>query len=101
MFSFYDSSKSSTYRPNGSIYNVHYLDSVYSGFWSVDTIRINSLEIRNQAFAEVRSIFNLDYLSDKYDGIIGMSSRRMLKYGNIPVFPNILQNFPNMDLVFT
>ncbi|CAH8556278.1 hypothetical protein MS3_00005502 [Schistosoma haematobium] len=101
MFSFYDSSKSSTYRPNGSIYNVHYLDSVYSGFWSMDTIRINSLEIQNQAFVEVRSIFNLDYLSDKYDGIIGMSTRRMSKYGNIPVFPNILQNFPNMDPIFS
>ncbi|CAH8560423.1 unnamed protein product [Schistosoma haematobium] len=67
----------------------------------MNTIRINSLEIQNQAFVEVRSIFNLDYLSDKYDGIIGMSTRRMSKYGNIPVFPNILQNFPNMDLVFT
>ncbi|CAI2728321.1 unnamed protein product [Schistosoma spindalis] len=101
MFSFYDNSKSSTYRPNGSIYEVHYLDSVYSGFWSMDTIRINSLEIRNQAFAEMRSIYNVDYLSDKYDGIIGMSSRRISKYGNIPVFPNILQNFPDMDPIFS
>ncbi|CAI2728323.1 unnamed protein product [Schistosoma spindalis] len=49
----------------------------------------------------MRSIYNVDYLSDKYDGIIGMSSRRISKYGNIPVFPNILQNFPDMDPIFS
>ncbi|CAH8556236.1 hypothetical protein MS3_00005500 [Schistosoma haematobium] len=101
MFSFYDSSKSSTYVADGSNFNVQYLDSNYSGFWSLDTIRINPLEIRNQAFAEMRSIFNLDYLSDKYDGIIGMSNRRISEYGNIPMFPNILANGVNMNPIFS
>uniref|UniRef100_A0A095CFT6 Lysosomal aspartic protease n=1 Tax=Schistosoma haematobium TaxID=6185 RepID=A0A095CFT6_SCHHA len=82
-------------------FNVQYLDSNYSGFWSMDTIRINPLEIRNQAFAEMRSIFNLDYLSDKYDGIIGMSNRRISEYGNIPMFPNILANGVNMNPIFS
>ncbi|CAH8556265.1 unnamed protein product [Schistosoma haematobium] len=101
MFSFYDSSKSSTFVADGSNFNVQYLDSNYSGFWSMDTIRINPLEIRNQAFAEMRSIFNLDYLSDKYDGIIGMSNRRISEYGNIPMFPNILANGVNMNPIFS
>ncbi|CAH8548697.1 unnamed protein product [Schistosoma margrebowiei] len=101
MFSFYDSSKSSTYVADGSSFHVSYLDGDYSGFWCLDTIRINSLEIRNQAFAEVRSIFNLDYLSDKYDGIIGMSTRRISQYGNIPMFPNILANGVNMNPIFS
>ncbi|CAH8527728.1 unnamed protein product [Schistosoma mattheei] len=101
MFSFYDSSKSSTYVADGSSFHVRYLDGEFSGFWSVDTIRINSLEIRNQAFAEVRSIFNLDYLSDKYDGIIGMSTRRISEYGNIPMFPNILANGVNVEPIYS
>uniref|UniRef100_A0A5K4F8Q9 Subfamily A1A unassigned peptidase (A01 family) n=1 Tax=Schistosoma mansoni TaxID=6183 RepID=A0A5K4F8Q9_SCHMA len=101
MFPFYDSSKSSTYVADGSSYLVSYLDSNFSGFWSVDTIRIGSLVIRNQAFAEMRNIFNLDYYNCKYDGIIGMSSRRISEYGNIPMFPNILANGVNMDPIFS
>ncbi|CAH8548669.1 unnamed protein product [Schistosoma margrebowiei] len=101
MFSFYDSSKSSTYVADGSSFHVSYLDGDYSGFWSVDTIRINSLEIRNQSFAEVRSIFNLDYLFDKCDGIIGMSPSRISDDGSIPMFPNILANGVNMNPIFS
>ncbi|CAI2728324.1 unnamed protein product [Schistosoma spindalis] len=101
MFSFYDSSKSSTYVADGSSFYVSYLDGDFSGFWSVDTIRINSLEIRNQAFAEMRSIFRLDYFTSQYDGIIGMSTRRISLDGNIPMFPNILANGVNMDPIFS
>ncbi|CAH8552301.1 unnamed protein product [Schistosoma rodhaini] len=101
MFSFYDSSKSSTYVADGSSFDVTYLDSNYSGFWSLDNIRIGSLVIRNQAFAEMRNIFSLDYFTNKYDGIIGMSSRRISKFGKIPMFPNLLANSVNMDPIFS
>ncbi|XP_018651471.1 subfamily A1A unassigned peptidase (A01 family) [Schistosoma mansoni] len=101
IFPFYDSSKSSTYVADGASYHVTYLDSNYSGFWSVDTIRINSLVIRNQSFAEMRSIFNRDYFTNKYDGIIGMSSSRISKFGKIPMFPNLLANSVNMDPIFS
>ncbi|KAH8878248.1 Lysosomal aspartic protease [Schistosoma japonicum] len=101
LFSFYDRTKSSTYRPDGSTFEVRYLDSNYSGIWSVDTVRINSLIIQNQAFAEMTNIFNADYFTDKYDGIIGMSCRRISTYGNIPMFPNILANGVNMEPVFS
>ncbi|KAH8878247.1 Lysosomal aspartic protease [Schistosoma japonicum] len=101
FFSFYDRTKSSTYRPDGSTFEVRYLDSNYSGIWSVDTVRINSLVVHNQSFGEMMSIFNLDYFTNKYDGIIGMSCRRISTYGNIPMFPNILANGVNMEPVFS
>ncbi|CAH8299497.1 unnamed protein product, partial [Schistosoma turkestanicum] len=101
LYSFYDSSKSSTYEADGSGFHVSYLDGNFSGFWSVDTIRINSLVIPRQAFAEMTNIFNFDYLTDKYDGVVGMSSTRISPYGNIPMFPNILSNYVNMDPVFS
>uniref|UniRef100_A0A3Q0KM05 Subfamily A1A unassigned peptidase (A01 family) n=1 Tax=Schistosoma mansoni TaxID=6183 RepID=A0A3Q0KM05_SCHMA len=101
MFRFYDSSKSLTYVADGSSFHVSYLDDSLSGFWSVDTIRINSLVIPNQAFGEMRNIFSLDYFTSKYDGIIGMSSSRISKFGKIPMFPNLLANGVNMDPIFS
>ncbi|CAH8498380.1 unnamed protein product [Schistosoma turkestanicum] len=101
LYSFYDSSKSSTYEADGSSFHVRYLDGNFSGFWSVDTIRINSLVIPRQAFAEMTNIFSADHLTDKYDGVVGMSSTRISRYGNIPMFPNMLANCVNMDPVFS
>ncbi|CAH8541678.1 unnamed protein product [Heterobilharzia americana] len=101
FFRFYDNSKSSTYQPNGTRFEVNYLMGSFSGFWSMDTIQINSLVIRNQAFGEVTSIFNTDFISQKYDGIIGMSCRSVSRYGNIPFFPNIIATTAEMDPVFS
>ncbi|KAK4467361.1 hypothetical protein MN116_008870 [Schistosoma mekongi] len=101
LFSFYDSAKSSTYKSDGSSFDVKYLYGSFSGIWSIDTIWINSLVIRNQAFAEMTNIFNWDYFIGEYDGIIGMSCSRVSTYANIPMFPNILANGVNMDPIFS
>ncbi|CAH8848951.1 unnamed protein product [Trichobilharzia szidati] len=98
---FYDSSKSSTYKPNGTNFEVYYMDSSYYGFWSMDTIQINSLVIHQQAFAQVTNIFNADFLTNQYDGIIGMSCRNISPYGNIPVVPNMFAENKEMDAVFS
>ncbi|CAH8850225.1 unnamed protein product [Trichobilharzia szidati] len=98
---FYDSSKSSTYQSNGTKFNISYLIGSYSGFWSMDTMQINSLVIRNQAFAEVTNVFSDDFFGSKYDGIIGMSRRNVSRYGNTPFFPNILSQSKDMDPVFS
>ncbi|CAH8848989.1 unnamed protein product, partial [Trichobilharzia szidati] len=98
---FYDSSKSSTYQRNGTSFEVDYMDSTFYGFWSMDTIQINSLVIRNQAFAEVTDIFSTSFFGSEYDGTIGMSCEKLSEYGNIPVFPNILAQGVKMDPIFS
>ncbi|CAH8848983.1 unnamed protein product [Trichobilharzia szidati] len=67
----------------------------------MDTMQINSLVIRNQAFAEVTNVFSDDFFGSKYDGIIGMSRRNVSRYGNTPFFPNILSQSKDMDPVFS
>nr|CAH8848944.1 unnamed protein product [Trichobilharzia regenti] len=68
---FYDSSKSSTYKRNGTKFDISYLIGSYSGFWSMDTMQINSLVIRNQAFAEAINVFSDDFFSSKKNGVVG------------------------------
>jgi saccharopepsin len=48
----YNSSSSSTYKPNGSDFEIRYGSGSLKGFVSSDTMRIGSLEIPNQDFAE-------------------------------------------------
>nr|CAH8848526.1 unnamed protein product [Trichobilharzia regenti] len=98
---FYDSSKSSTYKPNGTEFDINYLSGSYSGYWSMDTMQISSLVIRNQAFAEVTDVFSNDFFSAKFDGIVGMSRRIVSRYGNLPFFPNIFSQSRDMDPVFS
>nr|CAH8848514.1 unnamed protein product [Trichobilharzia regenti] len=98
---FYDSSKSSTYQSNGTKFNISYLKGSYSGFWSMDTMQISSLVIRNQAFGEVTNVFSDDFFGSKYDGIVGLSRRNVSRYGNTPFFPNLLSQSWNMDPVFS
>ncbi|CAH8848739.1 unnamed protein product [Trichobilharzia szidati] len=98
---FYDSSKSSTYQSNGTEFNISYLSGSYSGYWSMDTMQINSLVIHNQPFAEVTNVFSDDFFGSKFDGIVGMSRRIVSRYGNLPFFPNILSQSKDMDPVFS
>nr|CAH8848520.1 unnamed protein product [Trichobilharzia regenti] len=67
----------------------------------MDTIQINSLVIRNQAFAEVTDVFSSSFFGSKYDGTIGMSCEKLSEYGNTPVFPNILAQGVKMDPIFS
>ncbi|CAH8848969.1 unnamed protein product, partial [Trichobilharzia szidati] len=62
---------------------------------------INSLVVRNQAFAEVTNVFSDDFFANEFDGIIGMSRRNVSIYGNTPFFPNILSQSKDMDPVFS
>merc|ERR1712167_337800 len=49
----YDSSKSSTYKANGTEFKIQYGSGPVSGIWSEDTFAIGSVSASNQAFAEV------------------------------------------------
>ena len=58
-FNKYQSNKSITYVPNGSKISIGYFDSTFTnGFLSQDTLRINSMTILNQTFAEAREFDN-------------------------------------------
>jgi saccharopepsin len=48
----FDSSASSTYKPNGTSFSIQYGSGSMEGFVSRDNLRIGDLTITNQLFAE-------------------------------------------------
>jgi len=70
----YDHSKSSTYKPNGTIFKIQYGSGPVSGFYSADTIAIAGISVEDYTFAEVNNTKGLGaaYAIGKFDGICGL-----------------------------
>lgn len=75
----YDSSKSSTYVKNGTIFKIQYGSGPVSGIWSKDTFAIGDASAKSQDFAEVEdaSGLGLAYAIGKFDGILGLGWDRI------------------------
>jgi len=71
----YDSSKSSTYQKNGTVFKIQYGSGPVSGFVSEDTVLMGGYTIPKQLFAEVTNVqgLGLGYLIGKFDGILGLA----------------------------
>ncbi|KAH0558354.1 Vacuolar protease A [Trichoglossum hirsutum] len=68
----YDSSASSTYKKNGSSFEIRYGSGSLSGFVSQDQLKIGNLKIKNQDFAEATSEPGLAFAFGRFDGILGL-----------------------------
>ncbi|KAJ6096186.1 hypothetical protein N7486_006932 [Penicillium sp. IBT 16267x] len=72
LHSKYDSSDSSTYKKNGTSFDIRYGSGSLSGFVSQDTLQIGDLKIKNQDFAEATSEPGLAFAFGRFDGILGL-----------------------------
>jgi len=70
----YDHTKSTTYAPNGTIFNIQYGSGPVSGFYSEDSISIGTTSIPKYTFAEVNNTkgFGIAWSVGHFDGICGM-----------------------------
>lgn len=68
----YDSSASSTYKKNGSEFEIRYGSGELSGFVSQDVMTIGDLDIKHQDFAEATSEPGLAFAFGRFDGILGL-----------------------------
>lgn len=68
----YDSSSSSTYKKNGTSFEIRYGSGSLSGFVSEDTMTIGDLKIKNQIFAEATEEPGLAFAFGRFDGILGL-----------------------------
>lgn len=71
----YDHTKSSSYKANGTEFNIMYGSGPVSGFLSQDHVKIGDLHINDQYFAEVNVTKGLGpaYYLGKFDGILGLA----------------------------
>lgn len=112
----YDHTKSSTYKENGTEFNIMYGSGPVSGFISQDLVKVGELSVQDQFFAEVNVTKGLGpaYFLGKFDGIFGLGFdtisvdhlktpfHRMVELGLLdePVFAFYLGNNQPGELTF-
>lgn len=72
LHSKYDHSASSTYKKNGSSFEIRYGSGSLSGYVSQDTFQIGDLKVKHQDFAEATSEPGLAFAFGRFDGIMGL-----------------------------
>lgn len=87
----YDSSASSTYKANGTKFEIRYGSGSLSGFVSQDTVSIGDITIKGQDFAEATSEPGLAFAFGRFDGILGLGYDRISVNGIVPPFYKMVE----------
>lgn len=90
MHTTYDSSDSSTYKKNGSSFEIRYGSGSLAGFVSQDTLRIGDIKVKHQDFAEATSEPGLTFAFGRFDGILGLGYDSISVNRIVPPFYNML-----------
>ncbi|CAK5263041.1 unnamed protein product, partial [Mycena citricolor] len=69
----YDASASSTYKKNGTTFEIHYGSGSMEGFVSNDMFTIGDLKVPKLDFAEATKEPGLAFAFGKFDGILGLA----------------------------
>ena len=98
----YQPSKSSTYAPNGTKYDIRYGSGPVSGFLSEDSVSVGGLTVKHQTFAEVTDVKGLGpaFAVGKFDGILGMAFQSISVDDITPPFQNMLEQGIINEAVF-
>ncbi|POS71732.1 vacuolar protease A [Diaporthe helianthi] len=96
----YESSSSSTYKKNGSSFEIQYGSGSMKGFVSQDTLQIGDLTIKNQEFAEATEEPGLAFAFGKFDGILGMGYDTISVNKIVPPFYQMIDQKLIDDAVF-
>lgn len=90
LHSTYDSSSSSTYKKNGSSFEIQYGSGSLSGFVSNDVMTIGDLKIKSQDFAEATEEPGLAFAFGRFDGILGLGYDTISVNKIVPPFYNMI-----------
>lgn len=97
----YDSSASSTYKKNGTEFEIRYGSGSMEGFVSQDTMTIGDLTIKNQLFAEATKEPGLAFAFGKFDGILGLGYPTIAVNHITPPFQEMINQKLIDEPVFT
>ncbi|KAM3839472.1 renin isoform 2-T4 [Vipera latastei] len=96
----YDSSESSTYKPNGTEITLTYARGYVKGVLSQDIVRVADIPII-QLFAEAVALPFYPFMYAHFDGVLGMGYPNQAIDGVIPVFDKIMSEKVLSEKVFS
>jgi len=91
LHSKYDSSASSTYKPNGTHFEIHYGSGSMEGEVANDVLTIGDLKVKNQDFGEATKEPGLAFAFGKFDGILGLAYNTISVEGMVPPFYKMIE----------
>ncbi|TKY53992.1 Aspartic proteinase [Spatholobus suberectus] len=97
----YKSSKSSTYRKNGTAAAIQYGTGAISGFFSYDSVRVGDTVVKNQEFIEATREPGVTFLAAKFDGILGLGFQEISVGNAVPVWYNMVEQGLIKEPVFS
>lgn len=89
----FEAEKSSTYRKNGTKFEIMYGSGPVSGFLSYDHVHFTNTKVENSEFAEIEDVTGLGmaYSFGKFDGILGLGWDTISVAGIPPVFQQMVE----------
>jgi len=97
----YDAKASSTYKANGTNFEIRYGTGSLEGIISQDVMTIGDLKIKHQDFAESVKEPGLTFAFGKFDGILGLAYDTISVNHVVPPFYNMINQGLLDEPVFT
>ncbi|KAI3498935.1 hypothetical protein L1887_34723 [Cichorium endivia] len=97
----YESSQSSTYKPNGKVAIIQYGSESISGNLSIDNVKVGDLIIEHQMFVEATRESGVTFLAGKFDGILGLGFKEISVGSAVPVWDNMVNQHLVKEHVFS
>ena len=97
----YDPTKSSSFIPNGTVFDIRYASGPVSGWLETDIVNVGGLSTRTTfAMVDDASGLGLAFLIGQFDGILGLAFERISVDGIPPVFQDFVDAGVLDDNVF-